>query len=852
MRLPFLLSLAWRDLRASGRTLWVFCACLALGVALIAAGGGLYGHVLGGLQNQSRALYGGDLSVWGREALPAEEQAWLQARGTLTQAVELRTMLLNAEGRAQLVELQTVDSAYPLVGRLQLAPAAAGHTPLLELLAERDGRWGAALDALLAQRLGGSAGDVVEIGDAQLEVRATVLQQPDRSLRADWGAAPVLVAQAALPATGLVQALSRVNHRTRVRIEDGSTPAAARAGFLAAFPQSDTELRGFDERSDRISEVLGQIGSGLLLVGFSALFIGGLGVFNSVQAHLQGKLGSLATLRALGLRDARLAGLVLLQILLLAVLASSVGALAGSGLALGGAALVAARLPGPAGAGAGLAASLLALWPAAATAVLFGVLTALTFALPALGRALTVSPAALFRGLDGNALRTPRLAWVWTGASAAVVVALLLLVLPDVRFGASFVAVTAGLLLLLEGVLRGLRGLAGWALAQPWLGSGFEVRVALAGLQRPGSPLRAALLSLGSALTLLVACTLVVATLLRTVNETVPANAPALVFYYVQTEQLPALRAALQAAPSLQALQTAPLVLGRVAAVNGQELRDSSDEERVREARDEHKLSNREGNFDDVVITAGAWWPAGYAGPPLLAMEDREANQLGVQVGDTLRWEILGQTVDAQVAAIYAQRRFQSRLWLEAIFSDGALDPFITRHVGAARLNAADAIAAQDRLAAVAPNIVSVRTESVLQATRAIMASASAGLAVVAAVCLAASLLVLASVVAASRTRQVYEASVMHTLGARYASLRRVLRWEYTLLAVVTASFALVMGSLLALVLLSWRLELDASGLLWTGALTAVGVSSISLGLGARYLLGQMQIAPARLLRGGA
>ena len=66
-------------------------------------------------------------------------------------------------------------------------------------------------------------------------------------------------------------------------------------------------MRTVDDRSDRVAEVLGQIGSGLLLVGFSALFIGGLGVFNSVRAYLDGKLGTLATLRALGLRDARLA-----------------------------------------------------------------------------------------------------------------------------------------------------------------------------------------------------------------------------------------------------------------------------------------------------------------------------------------------------------------------------------------------------------------------------------------------------------------------------------------------------------------------------------------------------------------
>ena len=266
-------------------------------------------------------------------------------------------------------------------------------------------------------------------------------------------------------------------------------------------------------------------------------------------------------------------------------------------------------------------------------------------------------------------------------------------------------------------------------------------------------------------------------------------------------------------------------------------------------AWDEHKLSHREGNVDDI-ITRGAWWPAGHRGAPRVAMEDRAADQLGLQVGDRLRFEILGQPVDAELAAIYAQRRMQSRLCLEAIFSDGVLDPFVTRHVGAAWLSAGDAIAAQDRLAALAPNIVSVRTQALLDATRGLMARASAGLAVIALACLAASLLVLASVVAASRARQVYEASVMQALGARLSSLRRVLRWEYLLLALVTAAFAILLGSVLAAALLRWRLELDASGLYWTGAVTALGVSLVSLGAGAQVLLAQLKLSPARLLRG--
>jgi putative ABC transport system permease protein len=297
---------------------------------------------------------------------------------------------------------------------------------------------------------------------------------------------------------------------------------------------------------------------------------------------------------------------------------------------------------------------------------------------------------------------------------------------------------------------------------------------------------------------------------------------------------------------------TAPLVLGRLVAVNGQPLSGRGDARERDEARDEHKLSHRDGNVDDVIVTRGAWWAPGDRSRPRVAMEDREADQVGLRIGDQLTFEILGQPVQAELAAIYAQRRFQSRLWLEAIFSDGVLDPFVTRHVGAAWLDAGAAEAVQDRLATVAPNIATVRTAAMLDAARGLMARASVGLAVIGAACLGASLLVLASVVAASRARQVYEASVMHALGARLASLRRVLQWEYALLALVTGGFALLLGSALALLLLRWRLELDPAGLYWTGALTALGVSALSLGAGARVLLAQMRLSPARLLRGGA
>ncbi len=113
---------------------------------------------------------------------------------------------------------------------------------------------------------------------------------------------------------------------------------------------------------------------------------------------------------------------------------------------------------------------------------------------------------------------------------------------------------------------------------------------------------------------------------------------------------------------------------------------------------------------------------------------------------------------------------------------------------------------------------------------------------------LTASLLVLASVIAAGRTRQVYDATVLHVLGARIGLIRRSLQIEFLLLALITACFAPILGSAIALPVLEWRMKLPSTDLIWVGALTAAGVSLVTLGLGAQYLLNRLRLQPAILL----
>lgn len=86
----FLLDLAWRDLRTSGRRLWIFVSCLVLGVSLVAAGGGLYRQVSDALRLDAKLIFGGDVEIQLPRPLSADALDWMNQRATVSRVIELR------------------------------------------------------------------------------------------------------------------------------------------------------------------------------------------------------------------------------------------------------------------------------------------------------------------------------------------------------------------------------------------------------------------------------------------------------------------------------------------------------------------------------------------------------------------------------------------------------------------------------------------------------------------------------------------------------------------------------------------------------------------------------------------
>ena len=378
---------------------------------------------------------------------------------------------------------------------------------------------------------------------------------------------------------------------------------------MRQFPDRGWEVRTFEDRSQRISERIGQIASGLLIIGFSTLFIGGLGVFSSIQSYLQSKLKTIATFRSLGLRNRRIATVYLLQVGIMGGGASLLGGLLGVALALLGSAAVAAELP--------ISTTFAALPAPFISALIFGLLTAFCFALPAIGTALSVSPASLFRDAGNSALSIPRNWAVATAVCAAGIIALVLISVPSLLFGAGFILVVALMLGLLEVTLRLIRLGAHRLENTQGLRTGIAFRLALANLHRPTAPLRSSLLSLGSALTLLVICTLVVVSLQRTIQATIPKESPALMLYDISPDQVEDVKNAIQITSPQARAELTPLVQGRIVSVNGETVASlladavagSEREDDLRDSlNDDHKLSYRGGNIDGIELVEGSWW----------------------------------------------------------------------------------------------------------------------------------------------------------------------------------------------------------------------------------------------------
>ncbi|MCV6586766.1 MAG: FtsX-like permease family protein [Marinibacterium sp.] len=776
--------LARRELRGGVRGFGVFLACLALGVAAIAAVGSVRASIEAGLAAEGAALLGGDaeLEFTYRFASP-EERAWMQDTATsLSEIVDFRSLaVVDRDGRTEraLTQVKGVDAAYPLIGTVGLSPPM----PLSDALAGQDGVPGAVMDPVLIDRLGLRIGDRFRLGTQDFALMARLDREPDAA-GDGFGLGPrTLVATGALEHSGLLAPGTLFSSKYRLDLPPDAALAAISADADARFADSGMRWRDARNGAPGVAEFVTRLSAFLVLVGLSGLAVGGVGVSAAVRSYLAEKTSVIATLRTLGADRATIFLTYFLQIGVLSACGIAIGLGLGAGLPVLLAPLIEAQLPIPA---------VFRIYPAPlAEAALYGALTAFIFTLWPLARTEEVRAATLFRDALASArmLPAPRYLLAMALGLAALVLAAAVfsdaLMLTLWTFGG-----LSGALVVLTLAAFAIRALArsgrGAARGRPAL------RWALSSISGSREGAGAVVLSLGLGLSVLAAIGQIDGNLRNAISGNLPQVAPSYFFVDIQKDQMPAFAERLRTDPAVSRMESAPMLRGVITRINGRPASEVAGDHWVLQG--DRGVTYAGALPDNMRVTEGRWWGPDYTGPPQISFAAEEAAEMGLTIGDRMSVNILGRTIEAEITSFREVDFSTAGMGFLLAMNESALVG--APHSFIATVYAEDSAEAQilRDLANAFPNITAIRVRDAIDRVAEILGGIASATSYGAAVTLLTGFLVLIGAAAAGEGARTYEAAVLKTLGARRARILLSFALRAALLGAAAGLVALAAG----------------------------------------------------------
>ena len=837
MTLPVAARIARRELRGGLRGFYVFLACLALGVAAIAAVGSVRMSIQQGLQAEGATLLGGDaeMSFTYRYA-DAAERAWMAGKAErVSEIVDFRSMAVveRAGGTERaLTQVKGVDDAYPLYGDVVLDPAL----PLDQALAGDR----AVMARVLAERLGLSVGDSFRLGTKDFTLSAILERAPDDAGGGFGLGPPTLLRTAALEGAGLLAPGTLFETAYRLALPPGSDLATLEGAAEGLF--RDTGMRWRDSRNGApgMTRFVDRVGAFLVLVGLAGLAVGGVGVSAAVRSYLEGKTEVIATLKTLGAEARTILWAYLIQIAVLAALGIAIGLMLGALAPLALAPVLEARLPLPVR---------LAIYPGPlAEAALYGALTALLFTLWPLARTEEIRAAALFREVSARAGGWPR--WQVIALTAALAGMLIGAAawfsgVPHLTLWAAAGIVMALALLLLSA--RGARVLARRGARARAVRGRPALRLALGAVGGPGGEAASVVLSLGLGLSVLAAVGQIQANLSRGIAEELPEVAPSYFMVDIQTAQLPGFLERLEGDPGVSRVETAPMLRGVITRINGQPAREVVGEHWV--IRGDRGVTYSAAPPEGTVLTAGQWWPEDYSGPPQMSFAAEEAEEMGLRLGDEVTVNILGRDITAEITSFRVVDFSTAGIGFVMALDPAALAGAPHTHIATIYADEAAEAAILRDLAQAFPNITAIRVRDAIDRVSEVLSGLAAAITFGAGATLVTGLFVLIGAAAAGQRARLFEAAVLKTVGAVRAQVLAYLALRAALLGAAAGLVAIVAGAIAGWAVMVF--VMDSSYVFEPVSAIAIVAGGVlaTLLAGLAFAWGPLAARPARVLR---
>jgi putative ABC transport system permease protein len=818
MKISFL-KLGWRslarDLRAGELRLLMVAVTLA--VAALTAVGFFADRLKGGLQRDARQMLGGDAVVVSDNPIPPAFFLQVKTLGLAevqTQSFPTMARAPDAAGAAtKLVSLKVVEPGYPLRGRMRVSeqPGAAGA-----LTQDIPGPGQAWVEPALLDALNLRMGADLLLGDSRLKISRVIVNEPDRGAGFMNFAPRVMINQADVAATGLIQPASRLNYRLAVAGDEQAVQAFVdwAQAQIVAHTVRGVRVEALQGGRPELSTTLARAEKFLNLVALLAALLSAVAVALAARGFAASHLDDCAMLRVLGLPQRTIAAAYTFEFTLIGLLASALGVLLGFAVHYGFVALL-----------AGLVDSALpaaGIWP-----VLFGMGMGLTlllaFGLPPVLQLAQVPPLRVIRR-DVGGLKPASLTVLGVGVLGFA--ALLMAASSDVKLGLIAVGGFAVATLL----FAALSWLAVKLLRAVVNDETAPTALVLATRQIAARPAFAVVQvsSLAVGLLALVLLVLLRTDLISSWRAATPPDAPNRFVINVMPEQGEAFSKALKDA-GVAKFDWYPMIRGRLVAVNGHDISpDDYADERARRLVDrEFNLSHSATQPSQNIIVAGRW-QANEAGA--ISVEEGIAKTLGLALGDTLSFDVGGMPSTSKITSLRKVDWGSMRANFFVMYPVDKLEGVPATYMSA--FKAPDTRGFDNALVRQFPNITNVDMTATIAQIQRVLDQVIGAVEFLFAFTLAAGLVVLFAAVTATRDERAREFAIMRAVGARASLLRQVQRIELAGVGLLAGFLASIVASAVGWALAHYVFDFEWVVSLWVPLLGSLAGAVLALAAG--------------------
>ena len=787
LRPPSVLQMAWRQLWRDWRAgeLRLLMLAVGLAVAALCAVSFLSDRLDQGLRRDAAQLLGGDAVIASDQPTPTPLLALARELGLAQVAsVSFPSMARAPEGQggaSRLVSVKAVGTAYPLRGNITLLDGRRVAAPAPGEV------W---VDPAVLDSLALKAGDTVLLGESSFKLAGVIKNEPDRGAGFINFAPRLMLAEADLAATALVQPASRVTYRLALAAAPGQSAEQVSqfvkraTALIESAGLRGVRLESLESGRPEMRQTLDRAAKFLKLVAMLSALLAAVAVALAARDFAARHLDDCAMLRVLGQPQRRIAWAYGLEFGVAGLLASVIGVLVGLGLHYGFvgllAGLIQVDLPPP------------GLWPALLGLGL-GLSLLLGFGLPPVLQ-LAAVPALRVMRRDLGALKAGSLLVLAAGVLGFA--AILLALSGDAKLGliaaGGFAAALAIFALLAWLAVLLLRRLVPQAGAPRWL--------LLATRQVAARPAFAVVQAASLAVGLLALALLVLlrTDLIASWRQATPVNAPDRFVINIQPDQGEAFRARL-AASGVSGYDWYPMIRGRLLAINGKVIapKHFSDDRAQRLVEREFNLSHASAMPEHNKLVSGTWTAEDAEG---LSVEDGLAETLGLKLGDSLRFDVAGVQVEARVSNLRKVDWASMRVNFFVLFPRAAMPELPSTFIAAFK---APPDGMLDRaLSREFPNLTVVDVSAQLNQVQKVLDQVIQAVQFLFAFTLATGLVVLLASVSSTRGARTREFALMRALGAGSKLLAQVQRAELlgvgALAGLLAGIVALLLGGLLA------------------------------------------------------